>query len=67
MPVCNCEERIVFALHYVGARVDLRSALSDKDIAGQNKLSVCSFNTKTFGLAVAAVLGRTHTFFMSHY
>jgi hypothetical protein len=46
--------------------VDLGSALSDKDVAGEDKLAVGSLGTKTLGLAVAAVLGRTHTFFMCH-
>jgi hypothetical protein len=46
--------------------VDLRSALSDKDVAGENELAVGSLRAKTLGLAVAAVLGGTHTFFMCH-
>ena len=35
-------------------------------VAGENKLTVSSLGAKTLGLAVAAVLGRTHTFFMCH-
>ena len=58
------EQRVVLPLAHVGAGVDLRSALSDKDVAGENELSVSSLGAKTLGLTVAAVLGRTQTFFM---
>ena len=55
-----------YPLYNVGAGMDLSSALSDEDIAGQDELTVCSFRSKTLRLTVAAVLGRTHTFFMCH-
>ena len=60
------EQSVVLTLTNVGTRVDLGSALSDKDVAGQDKLPIGSLGTKTLRLAVAAVLGRTHTFFMCH-
>ena len=60
------EQGIVLTLTNVGTGVDLSSALSDKDVAGQNELTICSLGTKTLGLAIATVLGRTHTFFMCH-
>ena len=59
------EQGVVSADAHVGAGMDLSSALSDEDIAGQDELTVCSFRSKTLRLTVAAVLGRTHTFFMS--
>ena len=59
------KQGIVSADAHVGAGMDLSSALSDEDIAGQDELTVCSFSSKTLRLTVAAVLGRTHTFFMS--
>ena len=45
--------------------MDFGSALSDKDVAGEDKLSVGSLGTKTLRLAVATVLGGTDSFFMS--
>ena len=46
--------------------MDLGSALSDKDVAGQNELTVGPLRTKTLRLAVAAVTGAAHAFFMCH-
>ena len=40
------EERVVLTLADVDAGVDLRSALSDEDVAGQNKLTVGSLGAK---------------------
>ena len=60
------EQGVVLTLTNIGAGMDLSSALSDEDISGQDELTVCSFDTKTLRLTVAAVLGRTHTFFMCH-
>ena len=64
--VYESEQSVVLTLTNIGTRVDLSSALSDKDVAGEDKLSVGSLGTKTLRLAVATVLGRTHTFFMCH-
>ena len=61
------EERVVLTLADVDAGVDLRSALSDEDVAGQNKLTVGSLGAKALRLTVAAVLGGTHAFFMCHF
>ena len=47
------------------AGVDVRTSLANQDVACQNELTVASLDTKAFGLTVTAVLGRTHTFFMS--
>lgn len=66
LAVYESEQSVVLTLTNVGARVDLSSALSDKDVAGQDKLPVGSLCTKTLRLTVAAILGRTHTFFMCH-
>ena len=60
------EQSVVLPLAHVVAGVDLGSALSDKDVAGQDKLSVGSFGSEALGLAVAAVLGGTHTFLVCH-
>ena len=66
LAVYESEQGVVLTLTNVGAGMDLSSALSDEDIAGQDELTVCSFRSKTLRLTVAAVLGRTHTFFMCH-
>ena len=44
---------------------DGSATLSDDDVAGDNGLTVCLLDTKSLGLTVAAVLGRTYTLFMS--
>jgi hypothetical protein len=46
--------------------MDTGPALSVKDIASQYELSVGSLGAKTLGVRISAVLGRSHTFFMSH-
>ena len=66
LAVYEGEQGVVLTLTNIGTRVDLSSALSDKDVAGQDKLPIGSLGTKTLRLTVAAVLGRTHTFFMCH-
>jgi hypothetical protein len=45
--------------------MDLSTALSDKNIAGENGLSVAFLRTKSLGLGLTAVLGRTHSLLMS--
>ena len=59
-------ESVVSADAHVGAGMDLRSALSDKDVAGQDELAVGPLGSQTLGLAVAAVPGAAHAFFMCH-
>ena len=46
------EQGVVLTLTNIGTRVDLSSALSDKDVAGQNKLTICSLRSKTLRLTV---------------
>ena len=41
------EQSVVHALTDIGAGMDLSSALSDKDVAGQNKLTIGSLDAKT--------------------
>ena len=47
LAVYESEQSVVLTLTNIGTRVDLSSALSDKDVAGQNKLSVGSLGAKT--------------------
>ena len=64
--VNQCEQGVVFAFSNVSARVNLASALSDEDITGKNKLTVCSLGAEALGFTVTTVLGRAHSFFMCH-
>ena len=59
------EKRIVRALAYVLARVDVSSSLTNEDVAGQYELTVSSLDAESLGFGISAVLGRTHTFLMS--
>jgi hypothetical protein len=42
--------------------MNLGPALSVENIAGLDKLSVCSLGTKSLGIGVTAVLGGAHSF-----
>ena len=58
-------KRVVRTLANVVSGVNMSSALSYENISRRNKLSVRALNAKSFGLGIAAVLGRTHSLFMS--
>ena len=45
--------------------MNVRSALSDNDITGDNRLSVRLFDSKALGFAVTTVLCRTDALFVS--
>ena len=45
--------------------MDLRAALTDKDVARRDGLAVRALNAKALCLGVTAVLGRTYALFMS--
>ena len=62
--VDKSEECVVGADADVVAGMDMSSSLANKNVAGQNKLTVSTLYTKTLGLGVTAVLCRTNTFFM---
>ena len=63
--VSECEKGIVLTATYVLSGMDMSSALSDKDIAGDYALAVCLLRTKTLGLGVTAVLGGADALLMS--
>lgn len=48
-------------------RMDVGAALTDQNVAGQNKLTVAALNAEALGLGITAVLGRTYAFLMCHY
>jgi hypothetical protein len=60
--VLECEQRIVAADADIDTGMDAGSALSVQDVAGLDKLSVCSLGTKSLGIGVTAVLGGAHSF-----
>ena len=62
--VCKSIQSVIAADAYVEAGMDVGAALSVKDIAGLNKLAVCSLGTKTLGIGITAVLGGAHSLFM---
>jgi hypothetical protein len=63
--ICLCIQSIILAEAYVLTRMDMGSALSVKDVASLNKLSVRSLSAKSLGLGITAVLSGTDTFLMS--
>ena len=64
--VYESEEGIILALADVGARMDLGSALTNENVAGENELTVSTLRAETLGLGIAAVLGGAHSLFMCH-
>ena len=50
---------------FVLTRHDVGATLTDQDVAGQNELAICTLRAQTLSRRITAVLGRTHTFFMS--
>lgn len=63
--VNECEQRIVFADTYVRTGVNLRTSLTNENVACKNALPVATLRAKTFCLAISTVVRRTGTFFMS--
>ena len=63
--VRECEKGIVLTATYVLTGVDMSSALSDNDIAGDYALAVSLLRTKTLRLGVTAVLSGTNALLMS--
>ena len=59
------EKRVVFTDTYVCAGMDFRSSLTNENVASEHGLTVATFRTESFCLAVSSVVGRTRTFFMS--
>ena len=63
--VDKSEESIILTDTNVVTGMDRGSSLSYEDIAGKYCLTVSSLNTKSLGLTVTTVLGRTDTLLMS--
>jgi hypothetical protein len=60
------KQRVVAAAAYVYTRMDVCAALTHQDVAGEYELAVGALYAQTLGLGIAAVFGRTYTFFMCH-
>ena len=63
--VNKSKESIVRTDTNVRTGMDLSSALSYKNIAGDNCLTVSLLNTKTLRFGITTVFGRTNALFMS--
>ena len=59
------KQRIVAADAYVCAGVNFRASLANENVARKHRLPVAAFRAETFCLAVAPVVRRARTFFMS--
>ena len=58
------EQRIILADADVGAGMEVRTALANKNVAREDELTVRALRPETLALAVSAVTGRTDAFFM---
>ena len=59
-----CIECIILTDTYIGAGMEMGAALPDKDIAGENELTVRALGPKTLGLTLTTVTGATDALFM---
>ncbi len=64
--VYQCVECVVLANTYILARVVLRAALANDDVACNGFLATPNLNTKSLCCRFASVLRTTYTFFMCH-
>lgn len=62
--VDESEEGVIRTLADVVAGMNVGSALSDKDIACENELTVASLDAESLGLGITAVLGRSAALLM---
>jgi len=60
------EKRIIATNTYVGTGVDARSSLTDHNGARFYKFTGVCLDAEHFGVGVATVLGRPHSFLMCH-
>jgi len=60
------EQGVITADADVRSRTELRSALTDEDIAGKDHLTAEPLHAEALGVAIAAVFSTSGTFFMSH-
>src|SRR5260370_35792341 len=60
------KQSVVTTYTDVVSRFDLCAALADDDAAGGNQLPIVAFYAQHLGIAVPAIAGATHTFFMCH-
>ena len=54
------EQGVILAQTNIVAGMDGGASLTNDNAAGSYGLTVCCLNTKTLGLAIAAILGRTN-------
>ena len=62
--VDESKEGVVRTLADIVAGMDVGSALSDKDIACENELTVASLDAESLGFRITAVLGRSAALLM---
>ena len=58
------KEGVILADAHVQAGMHLGAPLTNQDVAGQHELAISPLRAQALGLAVAAVTGGAHTFFM---
>jgi len=66
LAIDECPDRVIAAQADILAGEELRAALADDDIAGDDDLAAELFHAEAFADAIAPVFDGTLTFFMSH-
>ena len=54
------KQSVIGAHTDIGAGVDVGAALANKNVAGENELTISALGAKTLGLGITAVLGGTN-------
>ena len=65
-PGCECEQRVVAATADVGAGVEVRAALADDDLAGEDLLAAEALHAQSLSVGVTTVAGGACALFVCH-
>ena len=57
---------VVAAATYVFARMNMGTALTNKDVAGEYELAVAALNAQALCSGIATIFSRAYAFFMCH-
>src|SRR5262249_2373341 len=66
LAVHRAEQRVIRAHAHVRARVHLRAALTNEDVAGQNRFAAEALHTEPLGVGLAAVTSAAACLFVCH-
>ena len=60
-----CKESVILAQAYVGAGMEVGTALANQNVAGEDELTISALGAETLGFAVTTVAGGAYALLMS--